>query len=135
MLNATYSLLLIPALAVVALLGSPPLAATGHTRAGEAADCVEAPAPRKAEIETCSEPPASPELRAKLFHHLRYHGAFPTTGPALLASFRATAELTAAELAWVADRLPPGELPSAAATLSRLLPGAPATVAARLARP
>jgi hypothetical protein len=134
----TLSLLLIPALALIALAGGGPLDASGQPVTGpaapEAAACVEAPAPTpRREVEGCTEAPAPAELRAKVFHHLRYHSTFPATGPALAAGFRATAELTPAELAWVADRLPRGELPSAAATLSRLFPGtaAPTTLANR----
>jgi hypothetical protein len=136
--NLSFSLLLIPALALAALAGSPPAAAPAQrvSPALEAASCTDAPAPRaRREVEGCTEQPAPADLRSKLFHQLRYHSTFPATGPALLSGFRASGELTATELAWVADRLPRDELPSGAATLARLFPEAPATVIARLEQP
>jgi hypothetical protein len=92
------------------------------------------PAPRRrVEPEGCTETPPPPNMRSKLFHQLRYHSQFPASRAELVASFRSTSELTAEELAWLADRLPPGVLTSAAGTLSRLFPDAPAHLLARLA--
>ena len=137
-------LLLVATLAAVsasagALASDRRSAAAGRTAAAtapQAADtCAEtpAPAPRRQEAEGCTESPPPPQLRSKLFHQLRYHSSFPATRAQLLAAFRATSELTAAELAWVTDHLPVATFTSAAATLARLYPDAPTHLLARLA--
>jgi hypothetical protein len=122
--------------------GRSPAAAPAGTipAAAPAATCSEpppAPVPARRphrEPEGCTETPAPPHLRSKVFHQLAYHAHFPAPARDLLATFRATAELDPAELAWVGDRLPAaGVLPSAAAALSRLFPDAPAHLLARLA--
>jgi hypothetical protein len=111
-------------------------AASAPEVAPDAASCTEAPKPaprRQREVEGCTESPPPPQLRSKLFHQLRYHSSFPATRAQLLAAFSATSELTAAELAWVTDHLPAATFTSAAATLTRLYPEAPAHLVARLA--
>jgi hypothetical protein len=73
-------------------------------------------------------------LQSKLFHQLRYHQRFPATRVQLLAGLRATAELDAAETAWIAERLPALPLSTARDAMVTLFPAAPATGLALLER-
>jgi hypothetical protein len=77
------------------------------------------------EDEGCAEPAAPADLQSKLFHQLRYHQSFPATRAQLLAGLRATAELDAAETAWIAARLPALPLHTAKDAMLILFPAAP----------
>jgi hypothetical protein len=136
MANPTVSLMLLPALALTAGLATSNLGSPTPARAAAAAPatCTDAPAPRAA-VDGCTDaPPAPPppQLRSKLFHQLRYHTRFPASRAELLATFRATAELSQPEIAWIRDHLPPGRLATPASTLAGLFPDAPAHLLARL---
>jgi hypothetical protein len=135
MANPTVSLMLLPALALTAGLATSNLGAPTPARAASTpATCTDAPAPRAA-VDGCTDaPPAPPppQLRSKLFHQLRYHTRFPASRAELLATFRATAELSQPEIAWIRDHLPPGRLPTASSALARLFPNSPAHLLARL---
>ena len=85
--------------------------------------------------EGCSEAPAPDGLASKMFHQLRYHQRFPATRAQVLAGLAAAAELTAAETAWIAERLPATTLPSARDAMLALFPAAPAAGLALLAGP
>lgn len=95
-------------------------------------------APRQADSatreETCREVRAPAAARSKLFHHLRYHQAFPADRGAILGAMRQTAEVSGAELGWVGERLGPGRYASAAEVMRTVFPVAPAHVALALQR-
>lgn len=107
--------------AALALTGAA-AAAAPHREAPAAATC--AAAPVRHEVESCREAPgpAPRLLRSKMRHQMRYHQHFPASRPALLASLRATTELTADEQAWIAAALADRSYDSGAEVLGLLFP-------------
>lgn len=93
------------------------------------------PPPAAVGVEGCREAaaaPAPPVTRSKLFHHLRYHQAFPATRAGVLEAVGARVELDADERGWLAAELPARTYASGAEVLRALFPTTPAPVLARL---
>jgi hypothetical protein len=97
--------------------------------------CQATPAPAAVAAEGCSdraEAPMPPQVRSKMFHQLRDHQSFPAGRAAVLESARASLEMTATELAWLAAHLPGRTTYTGPAEVMRAL--FPTTEAAVLAR-
>jgi hypothetical protein len=97
-----------------------------------AAMCSATPTPAPPVDQGCAEAPAPAGLASKFFHQLRYHQSFPATRAQVLSSLQASAELDAAESAWIAQQLPALRFKTARDLMLALFPDAPAAAVAAL---
>jgi hypothetical protein len=111
---------------------APPLSTPGAVFPGEAfPGCFATPAPQPRRLpweEGCSEAPApravpvvqGVSMRSRMFHHVRYHQAFPAGRAEILAALRAAQEDTAGQREWVEAALPARTYASAADVMEAL---------------
>jgi hypothetical protein len=88
---------------------------------------------RRLQVEGCSEVPAPPDARPKLFHHLRYHQRFPADRAAVVDAMRRSGELSPAEASFLVDRLPDRRFSTGADVLRAVFPASPGRLLTALA--